>query len=392
MLRLLGLGSDFLNVKLKNLMGNEETFVDRMSDKGGAYAKIAQALQIGDSSHKSFSACNPINPEKTLERVQNYQTLHPSLEIEDEASWFGSTAQVHRAFSSEVDESIVIKAKYVGIENILQDDLQVLSSGIKLFDRKKKFHVYVEDMKSTIMNELDYSREIKYIKYIREINTKHNLGIQVPTVIDRFCSDNFICMTQIMGQTLSAWIEGKSQEEKNKLAEKISKFVYTLMNQYDVVYCDPHWSNFLIDENEEGETILSVVDFGSIGEVPRSYRAQRFTFHYACIDRDFEKFQKSAYDMELFSEDINQEDKVTIFNYFICHLRPFAVDSFTFDEKFLLRCREIPMHILRNINVRSHLYAFTKLSYNMNSLLCTLKATANFKKIMEASMTPKLNK
>ena len=37
-------------------------------------------------------------------------------------------------------------------------------------------------------------------------------------------------------------------------------FLYSLMNKYDLIYCDPHWSNFLIDENN----CLGIVDFGSI--------------------------------------------------------------------------------------------------------------------------------
>lgn len=388
MLRLLGFGGDIISQKVKNVVtnSNDDDVFSKMSKKGGVYTKLAQAMKMSDSAHEAFNACTPLNPEETKARLKTFIDSLEDIQYELSPSWFGSTAQVHRAcYRNSI--SIVFKVKYVNIEKILQEDLNLLCMGIKIFDRQQKLKIFTQDMKNTIMNELDYKREIKFITYINDICNKNNMDIEIPKVYPQFCNDNVICMSQIMGQTLNGWKKKKTQQELNQLGEKICTFVYTLMNQFDLVYADVHWSNFLI--NEDGK--LCVVDFGSIAEVPRSYRQQRFNFHHACVNKNFDQFEIAAIDMELFNEDIKYEDKVLIFNYFICHLRPFAIDSFTFDTDYLNTCRDIPFHILKNLNVRSHLYGFTKLSYNMNALLCALNCTSNFKKIIQNTMESQIN-
>lgn len=386
MLRLLGFGGDIISQKVKNVVtnSNDSDLFSKMSKKGGVYTKLAQAMKLSDSEHEAFNACTPLNPEETKERLQTFIETLDDIQCEPTPSWFGSTAQVHRACLKN-STSVVFKVKYVNIEKILQEDLDLLCMGIKIFDRQQKLNIFTQDMKNTILNELDYKREIKFITYINDICTENNMNIEIPKVYPEFCNDNIICMSQIMGQTLNGWKKNKSQQDLNKLGENICTFVYTLMNQFDLVYADVHWSNFLINENEQ----LCVVDFGSIAEVPRSYRQQRFNFHHACVNKDFDQFEIAAVDMELFNENIKYEDKVLIFNYFICHLRPFAVETFTFDTDYLNTCRDIPFHILKNLNVRSHLYGFTKLSYNMNALLCALNCTSNFKQIIQKTMADK---
>ena len=188
-------------------------------------------------------------------------------------------------------------------------------------------------------------------------------------------------MTQIMGETLSLWMKDKTQQDYNMLGKKLCTFLYSLMNKYDLIYCDPHWSNFLIDENN----CLGIVDFGSIVEVPRAYRSHRYKFHRSCVNKDYEEFVESAGGMELFDKNCNEEGKKYLYDFFCCNLTPFMTDNFKFEPLFMSKCKQIPFETLNYINVRSHVYPFVKMSYNLNNLLCRLKCEGNFKEIMEIS-------
>lgn len=384
MFRLLGFGKDVMVNKLNVLCGNEDNLARKISKKGGFYAKLAQAMEIQNSEHECFTKNTPLNSVETNKRTLQYQKQMGTdvIEIENEPSWFGSTAQVYRAYLPETDTSVILKVRYAGIEELVHKDMETFKKGIALVDRRKRFSQFVIDMQTTIEHEFDYPREIQYISYIHDIFQNENMGIIIPEVKKSLCTDKVLCMTQLFGKTLTSWKQNRSQEEKNKLGLKVCNFLYTLMNKYDIIYCDPHWSNFLIGEDGS----LGVVDFGSISEVAQVYRKNRFEFHYACIEKDMDKFIKSATDMQLFKKDCPPEGKKYIYDYFVCHLEPFMQDHFTFSPIHMNRCKGIPFDGLNYINVKSHIYPFAKLSYNLNNLLCALNCSGNFKEIMNNSM------
>lgn len=156
MLRLLGFGGDIISQKVKNVVtnSNDDDVFSKMSKKGGVYTKLAQAMKMSDSAHEAFNACTPLNPEETKARLKTFIDSLEDIQYELSPSWFGSTAQVHRAcYRNSI--SIVFKVKYVNIEKILQEDLNLLCMGIKIFDRQQKLKIFTQDMKNTIMNVFD---------------------------------------------------------------------------------------------------------------------------------------------------------------------------------------------------------------------------------------------
>ena len=395
MFRLLSISSGMIGDTLKNVFRSEtQDFADRLNRNGGLCAKVAQALSLEDYDKKVFEMTNPVNPKATKaikeQYVQRLQDENVDLTVEPEASWFGSVGQVYRGLlfdeAASKDINVVLKVKYAGIESMVDKDMYLLHKGLKVYskDMYVKYKTVVHEVTHCIQNELNFKREAENVVRMSRLFASDSRYVTPTYLRGQFSEDGDVLLTtQIMGERLNHWLEQQpSQEKKNQVATLIFTFVYTLLNCYNIIYPDSHWTNFLVIESSKGLQ-LGIVDFGSVIYLPSDFRRCRQQFHSSLVEKDFGQFKRACLDLDLCNVDTHHDHIKQMFEYFLCQSQPLREDQFKFSSDYLGSCKKLPVESAKEMNSRSHLYGMIRSSHAVYTMMCVLEAEGHFKAIYE---------
>ena len=249
--------------------------VDTLGELKGAVMKIGQiASQTQDLLPKEFSdALQKLQKEAppvafSVIQAQVEQELGGPLSdffisFEEKPHAAASIGQVHRALSKEGEE-VVVKVQYPGVERSCDSDLKQLRLALKLGGLlkmpKSSVDALFEEIKARLHEELDYENEARNIETFRAFHANHQ-DILIPKVIESLSNRHILTMEYLPGDDLqSLSLLGYSQEEINRLGEKLFELMAEQLFVFKQIHGDPHPGNFAF--RKDGTVI--VYDFGCI--------------------------------------------------------------------------------------------------------------------------------
>ncbi len=181
-----------------------------------------------------------------------------------------SIGQVHRA---ELDDGtpVAVKVQYPGAAEAVAADL----ANVGLLFGLAGFAAQgldpgplVDDLKSGILGELDYGRELASQARFAGLFRGHPF-VKVPEVFPALSTRRVLVQEFIAGQpfaTASTWDPAR----RNDLAEKVFRFTFGTMHRHGLFQADPHAGNYLLMDDGR----VAFVDYGCVVEFEPQLRDQ----------------------------------------------------------------------------------------------------------------------
>jgi predicted unusual protein kinase regulating ubiquinone biosynthesis (AarF/ABC1/UbiB family) len=172
-----------------------------------------------------------------------------------------SLGQVHAA-RLEDGREVVVKVQYPGVEKALENDLAnaaILVRGIALTGKTLDGRDYYDELRASLLRELDYQEEAAQADAYREAARRYP-ELVVPEVVRDRSSRRVLTMARLHGTLLVDFMESKaSAEERFRVGRLLVFAIWGPFYAARMMHADPHPGNFLVLPDGR----LGVLDFGA---------------------------------------------------------------------------------------------------------------------------------
>ncbi len=288
-----------MDLHKRNALRIEETIL-RLQ---GLFIKVGQLFSIMTNflpaefreGLKNMQDAVPARPYSQIEkRIQEElggvpSEVFESFESEPIAS--ASLGQVHAATTKD-GRKVAVKVQHLGIEEMTRVDLKTIRrivGIVKVFVRVRGLENFYEEIRSMILEELDFSLEAAYIEEIAK-NFEGNDKVKLPAVINELSTERVLTLEFVEGIKVTnqdALVEaGLTPAE---VAKDLTTAYCQMIFMDGVYHADPHPGNILVQPN--GTVIF--LDFGAVGRLSSSMRTGISSFLEAIIKGDGEQLLRS---------------------------------------------------------------------------------------------------
>ncbi|KAK4250735.1 ABC1 family-domain-containing protein [Corynascus novoguineensis] len=271
---------------------NMERLVAKLSRMRGAALKLGQMMSFQDA--KMLPA--PI--QEVLQRVQDRADYMPGWqrdrvltanlgehwrdlfdEFEDKPIAAASIGQVHRAVLKSNGARVAVKIQFPGVADSINSDLDnlaILLAATKLLPKGLYLNKTIDNARTELAWECDYSREAECVERYRELLTTSPEGGQgeeavfsVPRVY-REASGPHVLTMEFMNGTAVTRITSFTQDQRDWIGTQILRLCLREITEFRFMQTDPNWTNFLYNA-ATGK--LELLDFGASREYPEQFIA-----------------------------------------------------------------------------------------------------------------------
>lgn len=349
---------------------------DTLASYGGVLSKISQLLSLENENTKVFSECKPYSMKETIAYLKNkYETDPEFFRNITELDWnvfkSGSVGQVHKCKYKGRDA--IIKVQYVGLKKQFDSDICILDLVTSyLFYFSDLSHALTE-IKTKLYEELDYKTEYKNQQTVFDLWIDHEF-IHVPSLIPEVSNETLLGMELVNGVSFNEFITNSTQDERNHIGKLLIEFVFTNIYKHTLFYTDIHYGNFIISDNKH----LHVTDFGSMNYMSENLVSILKRIHISLVNHDQDAFYKSVGDMGIMSEDISDDSKEYMYEYFQLQYAPWTQDSFEFTEEWLMKSVYKKTELMKDWILPAECVYLNKIPYGMYHLLTKLNLKGSF--------------
>lgn len=172
-----------------------------------------------------------------------------------------SLGQVHVG-TLKSGERVAVKVQYPGVGAALEDDLQNLGSVLKAVGLVFDSRAYLEEIRSEVIAELDYTKELLKLEQFRGFFARWP-DLVVPRAHPELSARRVLTLELLEGPTLNragAQIEAMSNEERWHRADQLVRAGWGPLLYDRAVHADSHPGNYVLMPDGR----LGVLDFGSV--------------------------------------------------------------------------------------------------------------------------------
>lgn len=194
-----------------------------------------------------------------------------------------SIGQVHRAVLTS-GEVVVIKIKRPGIDELVKEDLAILTEVAGLVERNTalgpvyQFSRIAEELKQIILRELDYQAEARNAQRFRH-NFEGNPHAYMPRVYWEYTTRNILTLEYRQAVNISRFLENPDPKPPaRQVAEMLTETFFKQVFVDGFFHGDPHPGNVAVLPDGQ----LFFMDFGSAGYISEDLRG-KFTIIFRAL-------------------------------------------------------------------------------------------------------------
>lgn len=197
------------------------------------------------------------------------------LEIDPKPLASASLGQAHIAYRKRDRRKLVLKIQYPGVGDAIDSDIRSLSRVIQLAQLVPKgisLGPIMEEVREMLHQEVDYGRELRMTAWYHE-RLQDDARYVVPDVVEEYCTDDILTTSFEAGSHIhSPEVQQLSLARRNRLAECALELFFNEFLRWDRVQTDPHFGNFKIRLDPQGENDqLVMMDFGATRDFSRPF-------------------------------------------------------------------------------------------------------------------------
>jgi ubiquinone biosynthesis protein len=273
-----------------------------LTELGTTFIKLGQILstrpdlvgpEMAAELSELQSSTPPDSPEQvvatiTRELGEPPERLFRSLEVEAMAS--ASIGQVHRAVLQD-GTGVVVKVQHAGIEDRVQNDLEILIELAKLSEAySTEIAQYnpvetAKEFRKTLLDELDFTREQQNMVRFNK-NFADDPGVCFPKPHPERSSERVLTMDALHGISLSKRdLLEQSGYDLTDIARRGADMFLKMVFRDGFYHADPHPGNLMVLQ----DAVIGVLDCGMVGRVDEELREQIEDLLMSALDRDADR-------------------------------------------------------------------------------------------------------
>jgi predicted unusual protein kinase regulating ubiquinone biosynthesis (AarF/ABC1/UbiB family) len=249
-----------------------EQVAEALGGMKGAFMKLGQMasyLDVGLPDHAREALAGlqqdapPMSAELAagvIERELGDRPERLFLEWDPAPLASASIGQVHRAITRD-GRAVAVKVQYPGVDEAIAADLD--SAGVVFGAMGLAFSGFdpgplVEEIRARVIEELDYANEARNQQLFADTYRDHPF-IHVPDVVTELSTPRVLTTDLAEGVRFEE-MAGWSQDERNRAAEAIYRFVFRSLYRLNAFNGDPHPGNYLFQPGGR----VTFLDFGLV--------------------------------------------------------------------------------------------------------------------------------
>jgi ubiquinone biosynthesis protein len=287
--------------KVDRKMTTWERLRHMLDDLGPTYIKFGQIMSLRPDLipnplilelRKLQDEVAPVDYDAIRQVVEN-NLQRPITEIfssfEEKPLAAASLAQVHRAVLRDEGQEVAVKVQRPRIRQVIQPDLYLLEiiAG-QLNERMEAAQIYdlpnlVQEIKKTLLRELDFSREARHMKICRG-NLADNKEVYIPQVHESYSTERVLTMELVHGTKMKD-LTPDQDVNREILAKQGLRLTIKQVLEDGFFHADPHPGNLIILK----DNVLCLLDWGMVGRLTRRTRYELIDLINAVVDKDSER-------------------------------------------------------------------------------------------------------
>ena len=207
-------------------------------------------------------------------------------EFDPHAVAAASLAQVHRARLASGEE-VAVKIQYPDIEQIMRVDL-LASRRIAViynhFDSNPlDFIPLLDELQKHLRMELDFQREVESAERLRAFFVDEP-SVKVPLIYPELSTRRVITMEFVAGARVN---DPEALDDAgvnlDGYMDRLMRIFNRMILAYGFFHADPHPGNILVNANEHGRPVFTLIDFGLAKQLPDGFGMGLFELMFSMM-------------------------------------------------------------------------------------------------------------
>lgn len=224
------------------------------------------------------------------------------LDVDERPLAAASLGQAHRARRKRDGQELVIKIQYPGVADAIESDITTLSRLLmmtRLAPRGLDLEPVFNEVREMLHREVDYETERHFTQTFAE-KLSDDSRFAVPRVFGEYCSDRVLTTSFEHGHHVrDAVVQNLPQERRNALSHAFLELFLKEFFRWHMVQSDPHFGNYRIRPDENGQDRIVLLDFGATRVFGRGFVESYADIVRGAIQRDRAEIFRGAIDIGL---------------------------------------------------------------------------------------------
>lgn len=277
---------------------------------GGLMIKVGQFLSsrldiLPPEITRELEGLQDEVPAVPIDLIRERAEAELGMPLERAFSWFdpepiaaASLGQAHRARLSPVLSEdagftdVVVKVQRPGIEEIVDIDLAALRkiarrlSRVKLVSKRADAPALVEEFATTSLEEIDYLHEGLNAERFAE-DFAEDARVTTPEIVWERTTTRVLTLSDVTAIKITdiAALDAAGIDP-TEVAQELARATFHQMFTTGFFHADPHPGNIFVTPGVDGQWQLTFIDFGMMGEISESLRADLRELIIAVVARD----------------------------------------------------------------------------------------------------------
>jgi ubiquinone biosynthesis protein len=230
---------------------------------------------------KTLAQCHDRLPPRDFATVRRVVEEDFGTPLEDTFEWFAerpvaaaSLAQVHKA-RLRGGEEVAVKVQYPDIDHIIRTDLAASRRVAAIYQRfdsnPMDFLPLLDELQKHLKLELDFRREADSADRIRALFAD-DVTVRVPAIRRDLSTRRVITMEFVEGVKINDRdaLEAAGIDYSD-LMVRLMRIFNRMILAHGFFHADPHPGNILVNANERGKAVFTLLDFGLAKELPEGF-------------------------------------------------------------------------------------------------------------------------
>lgn len=317
--------AEFLADELGRLKGSVMK-VGQMLSVYGQYFMPPEVIEVlsslqDDSPPVAWGDLEPVLIQRLGSKRLN------DLEIDPEPLAAASLGQVHRARRKSDGRELCVKIQYPKLAEAIDSDIRSLTRLVRMariVPKGVELTAVMEEVREMIYREVDYCHELRMTREYYE-RLAGDTRYVVPEVFAEYSTDNVLVTSfEEAEHVQSDAVQNLSQDRKNALAYNALELFFNEFFNWGLVQTDPHFGNYKIRVNADGEDQMVLLDFGATREFAPRFLGAYHDVVGGAFAGDAELLIQGAFDMGLLRENSPQPVKDAFADVGFLMIEPFS--------------------------------------------------------------------
>ncbi|MFV0278519.1 MAG: ABC1 kinase family protein [Parahaliea sp.] len=260
-----------------------QRFVAELGRLKGTYVKIGQMMALLGEHFLPPALTEALHSLEAGTEPLPYASIEPQLrsalgarmgelEIDTRALAAASLAQVHRARVRATGEEIVLKVKYPGLAEVIDDDFDTVVRMLLLarwVKAGRDLDDWLDSMRLQLHREIDYAREAELVGEMGRLVAASNAGsinvrYRVPRLYREFSDGPVLALEYVSGLRVTrSEVARLGQARRNALGKAMLELFLLELYDWGLLQTDPNFGNYLLSLSEQGDQLI-LLDFGAV--------------------------------------------------------------------------------------------------------------------------------